>query len=154
MEKYGSCILFEKMIRPFATFLIHSLIASFIVVAIITCIVFIMPWTYHDAVVRQVYMFPEEQVRKYNNGHYPPKREYLEVTFDDDSIKNSIRHEFAAMYMNQIIQAHDTVHGIHYIFGPKAKFGDLARVLDVLYYNRACCWIPEPAELWFLNKPD
>jgi hypothetical protein len=92
-------------------------------------------------------MFPEYR------GHFPPKREYLSIELDENSIKNKIKFDFAAITVNELIASGDTLKGVHFLFSDQSTYGNFVKAIDICRLSKAKTYMPTENDLWIYNLP-
>ena len=59
------------------------------------------------------------------------KRQFLDITFTGDSVEDAIKREFGHIYVRDIMNKQDTVHGIKFHFSDKSRYASFVDVLDI-----------------------
>jgi len=87
-------------------------------------------------------------------GHFPPLRNYTDVYLNDNDALNRKTLEFTELKIRQIVEAKDSINGIHFIFGDKCKYEFFIEVLNILTLECAKTYMPKDNSIWFYNFPD
>lgn len=75
--------------------------------------------------------FYEPQKYKWVNFVRPPERQDLEILVNGDEEQSKTNLEMAQHFLNQLVNRQDTVSGVHFKFGDRAKYWMFVLALDI-----------------------
>lgn len=84
---------------------------------------------------------------------FPPARNYAEIYLTGNSETDRTKLDFAQVRIREILNEKDTLQGIYFHFGDKARYGSFIRALDMLRLEGAQTYIAMGTGLWFLYFP-
>lgn len=86
-------------------------------------------------------------------GHYPPKRDYTTIELNGDSQTDEIKLQFAQITIRELLATHDTLKGVHFLFGNKSNYGSFIKAIDICRFEKAKTYMPLENNVWFYNLP-
>ena len=72
-----------------------------------------------------------------NHYWHIPKRQYLTVTFTGDTCTDQIKLKFGQIYIRELLNNKDTIHGIDFHFSDHSRFSTFVEVLDICTIEQA-----------------
>jgi hypothetical protein len=95
--------------------------------------------------------FPEA-FKKFN-GNFPPKRNYIDISFNGDNQKNKIKLDFAQVRIREILSQNDSTNGLHFKFGESSQYWTFIKVVDILRFEDAKTYMAIDNDIWFYQFP-
>jgi hypothetical protein len=99
------------------------------------------------------FMNKEDVVFSSFNGHFPPIRNYTDIVITGNQLDDETKLAFAQIRIREILNAGDSVNGLHFIFGDNAKYGSFVGAVDKLRVEGAKTYMPMDNHLWFYHFP-
>lgn len=87
------------------------------------------------------------------NTKFPPERNYTDIVFTGNQSDDRTRLAFSQIQIKQILNADDTLNGIHFLFGDSSTYGTVAGVFDNLQAAGAERYLLGEKDIWFWQVP-
>ena len=93
------------------------------------------------------------QAFKDYKGTFPPKRNYIDITFTGNETDDRIKLDFAQIKVREILSANDPANGLHFHFGDNSRYWTFVKAIDILKTAGAKTYMPLDNDLWFYHFP-
>lgn len=86
---------------------------------------------------------------------FPPKRNYVDISFTGDINSDQIKIAFAQIKIREILKEKDYKNGIHFIFTDNCTYGTFVNTINILKKDSAKTYMALEKDVWFYQlQPD
>lgn len=83
---------------------------------------------------------------------FPPERKYLHINLDGkNEADDKIRLDFARLQIREMLKSRDTIGGVDFHFGNKAKYWTFVNALDICQTENILAYAPYKDDIYVIN---
>lgn len=92
---------------------------------------------------------------EYYYNSFPPKRNYVDISFTGDNNSDKIKIDFAQIKIREILEEKDYINGIHFKFTDNCTYGTFVNTINILKKDSAKTYMALEKDIWFYQlQPD